>query len=375
MTRTTIWAAVIAVIGVLSALSAEATLTGSYDWVAYNNATAGAPVFSSFAPTVPNVTDFTYDTATEPGNTSHRMFSGGSPVAGNVGTLVKFADGTPTPVQYTGSIDPATTWYGASNRNVFGQPLVPGTVAHDNFGDVVGTNYEHNGGFQADNGYAFQTLTFSNLDPTKVYSFAAISTQIEWANRGTGGVAKVLLVNDDVASGGFVNNSTPSAFLSTGGVVGGSYKITDASGTALAHNFANLVAEWDYVNAALGTDGADYAFLSGHSDDMVRFDEISPGPDGTFSLLVETFMSGRLDGATDTTLAGSNESVGIDFFALGQAGGDSGGELEEGSSEGEGGSPVPEPSAIALAALSLVGLGFMRGRRMTGSQRESRSDR
>lgn len=355
MNRTTIRAAVVTVICLAASSVAEAGLIGSYDWVAYNNSTAGTPAFSPVGPTVPNVTDYSFDTVFGGGTT---LYSGGVAVPGNVASLVRFDNGADTGVGYTAPIGPTSTWHGAANRSSWGSPLVPGTVAHDNFGDIVGTNYELNGGFQNDNGVSTQTLTFTNLDPTKKYTFAAISTQIEWAERGTGGVSKVTLVNSDV-TGGFANNTTQSPFLSVGGVAGGDYKIISAS-TSLGFNLPALTEQWSLVNANLGTDAINYAFLSGHSDDMIRFDDIMPGDDGTFSITTLTFMSGRLENPSDNTLAGSNESIGIDFFALGQLSDD------EGGGEDPQTSAVPEPGAFGMGWMGLLALSLYGWRRRSG---------
>lgn len=362
MNRTTPWKRAITCHTVTTVMlltctaNAEAGLIGSYDWVAYNNSAAGAPVFSAAPPTVSNVTDFTIDTAIEgPTNTSS-LYSGGTRVTGDVGDLVRFADGTDTGVDYSATIV-STGWHGASFRSGLGSGLVSGTVAHDNFGDIVGTNYALNGAYQNDHSFSTSTLTFTNLDPTRKYSFAALSTQIEWGARGTGGFSKVSLINDD-ATGGFLNNTTQSPFMSVGGVAGGNLRPFTRSGH-LATNLPTLTTEWNLVNANLGTSNVAFAFLTGHSDDMIRFDEIMPGPDGIFSIRTETFMAGRLDGPTDLNLDGNNESIGIDFFALGLQ------SVESGSgTTGSGTTSVPEPSSYvtSIAGLLLMWL-FARRRR------------
>ncbi len=296
--------------------SARAELTGDYSWVAYNNAVSGAPLFAgSFGNTVPHVTDYSIErTQTPPavGNTAV-LWAGGQATPSPV-PLLRFSDASDTGVFFAAEITgPTDSWYNATFRDWLGALPVEGSVPALNFGDVVGANYAQNGAYQNANSQARQVYTYSGLDPDKRYTFAAIAPQTPFGNaRGSGGFARVTLSGADA----FFNRSTLSATMSN---PDGTLR-PFTGGRPMEGNADELKTRWDAVQASLGTGVVDHAFLTGHGDDMIRFDAIASGEDGVIQIVTRSFIGGGLNDQNDLDLNGRNECVAIDFWALGQAG-------------------------------------------------------
>ena len=154
---------------------------------------------------------------------------------------------------------------------------------------------------------------------------------MEWGDRSTGAISKVSIVGAD----SFVNNSTQTEAYLDGN---GDWRITSYNNGVSQANSSTVATEFAAMGAA-----SDYAYLSGHADDMIRFDDIDPGADRMFQIVITTMLSGRLDSPTDTMADGNaNDLIGLDAFALAQ--------------------DIPEPATMSLLCLG-GGLILLRRRR------------
>lgn len=207
----------------------------SYSWVAYNNLAAVCPYVGS---------------PSAPANTTFWTFCGdhGAAVEPTSGELVRYADGTGTGVTVTVTKEADNQLFvdtAGSND--------PGDVFSDVYGATVeGTVINHNLGAQ-------QLLTFSGLDPDRIYTFAGVATARSQYHTALSSV--------EIQS---VESATNESVLT--------------------------------VDTALGTfpgfgTTPTSTFLSYLDDDLVLWSDIAPGADGVFSVLVTSVKLGSREWA------------------------------------------------------------------------------
>ena len=278
---------------------AHAELVGSFSWVAYNN--HAGTMYTEGG----NVNAVTWDDD-RPGshNPSGVLVDYGT--GGSTGVTMNANDGysdsaAQSPSPYSGSY----LWADGS-----GVALTPGTAAEIIFGDVLtgyagGNMIAHQNpppsSGAATNTRTQQYLLFSGLDPSKTYTFAGASdAKSRYTNSGGNpGFSHVELVGADSA----VNNSILTSV------------------TAAAYSAGN-----GYENSGMNS------VLTYENDDLVRYDSIDPGADGSFGVLLYTSH----DQTDREWFPAFNATV------LAEAGG--------------GGGAVPEPASILLLGVGGLGL-------------------
>jgi len=143
------------------------------------------------------------------------------------------------------------------------------------FTDVLGATYDDNIALWGVG--STQTLTFTDLDPDKLYTFAGVATKSEIYFNG---LSTVEIASADA----YVDENVLSALV-TGGAYAPAFDETDTT--------------------------AAKTFLTYDDDDLVLWSGISPGADRTFSIVVTQVIFGH-----------RGHSAAFDAIALGQSGSD-----------------------------------------------------
>jgi hypothetical protein len=220
----------------------------SYAWAAYNNLSAGS--VNSPHTTPANTTEYTWD--------------GDFPGEVQSGLLVKYAGGASTGVTMAIGHNGTGQLFWEGGGQYTGGP--GGTIFHDVMGDTYDDNMAlHSLG-------SVQTITFSGLDPTKLYTFAGAATK---APSYFDGLSTIEIAGVDASTAGNIL----SGLMPT--------------------NFA----------AFNGTHTATKTFLTYAEDDLVLWKNIAPGADGTFSIV-----------GTQVVFGNRGHSPAFDTIALAQQG-------------------------------------------------------
>ena len=260
---------IIIALGLAVAATASAELIdhtgGTYQWVAYNNLSAGSVASGHTAPA--NTTEYTWD----------------GDFAGEVqsGLLAKYASGASTGVTM------AITHNGTGQLFWEGGGAYPGGPGGTIFADVMGATYDDNMVLHSLG--SVQTIIFSGLDPTKLYTFAGAATKDP---NYFDGLSTIEIVGADASTdGNILSGLMPTTFA-----------------------------------AFNGTETATKTFLTYDDDDLVLWSNISPGADGTFSIV-----------GTQVVFGNRGHSPAFDTIALAQQ-------------------DIPEPATMSLLALGAVAL-------------------
>ena len=167
-------------------------------------------------------------------------------------TLIDFTTGEPTPLTVTGQ---TTAGYDPTSN---GGNCAVGTDAHETFGDVV----DLAGVFELDRAETRNTLVFSGLDPSAIYTIALT------ANRGSPRYAGARFTRTTIVGADtFENASSDGVILYDEGA-----SVSFCVGDNTAHGY---VARWSNVTASTGTisivsqwdteQGAGYANTKGYA--------------------------------------------------------------------------------------------------------------
>lgn len=300
------WRLITASLICMFAGTAQAGLVGSFSWIAYNNH-AGTMYIEGG-----NVNAVTWDAdRTGSHNPSGVLvdYATGNSTGVTMHTNDGFSDGAAqSPSPYSGSY----LWADGS-----GVAMTLGTAGETIFGDIL-TGYANGNMIAHQNpppsssaptsSRTQQYLLFSGLDSSKTYTFAGVSdAKSRYRNDGGHpGFSHVELVGADSA----VNNSILTSVTSASYTAGNGY----------ASSGMNSVLTYE-------------------NDDLVRYDSIDPGADGTFAVLLYTSH----DQTDREWQPAFNASVLAEAGASGPA--------------------VPEPAAAVLLLLGSVGLLALRRRR------------
>ena len=278
---------------------AHAELVGSFSWVAYNN--HAGTMYTEGG----NINAITWDDD----RSGSQNPSGG---------LVDYASGTSTGVTMNtndgvgDSSAQSPSPYGGSYlwADGSGVALTSGTAAEAIFADVLtgyagGNMIAHQNPPPSvsapDSSRTQQYILYTGLDPSKTYTFAGAADAASryTAAGGNAGFSHVTLLGADSAT----NNSVLTSVIDAAYMSGNGYS---SSGNASVLTYEN--------------------------DDLVRWDEINPGSDGSFGVLLTTSH----DETDRQWFPAFNATV------LAEAGG--------------GGGAVPEPASILMLGVGGLGL-------------------